>query len=569
MSDLLLFVQLPQLDNLVTGEHENLYLAAAYLEWAVRRSPLTAGLEIARLPAELDPASDNTLVAAVIALNPRFIACTVYLWNIERTLALMRQVKQALPGVTVLFGGPEMARRHPLLSKPEAADILVIGEGERVLPALLNGLVHGRLPEFSCAAVKRKRSYAWGASVPGETTLARELPPPDWPGLAPDARGMAYVETSRGCPMHCTYCRYHQLRRSLSLLEPAAIAARVQALRDKGAREIRFVDPTFNAHPRFTDTLRRLAALNKDRRLAFFAELRADRLSPEQADLLAAARFTDIEAGVQSLEPKVLKAIGRPADSLKTGAGIRMMAERGIRVTMDLMVGLPFQTKADMDRALDWALTFPRSVNIQCMHTLLLPGTVLRRQAKRWGIRSDALPPYAVQETPWMSRADLLAVENRLAASSRLRADTPTARFIGSSLPELFPHPVLIPVPWSSASSLPPGPALARQAWVFRGLGLFEQAPRLAAVIRKAIRHSPHTLWQFVLEPETEEPLDLLEALIRAIRSQPPMIVDRYASVSLRGLIASRRLFIRLRRGRSYDPDWVEAARDCLETAFF
>jgi hypothetical protein len=569
MSDLLLFVQLPQLDNLVTGEHENLYLAAAYLEWAVQRSPLTADLETARLPPELDLASDDILVKTIVDRRPRFVACTVYLWNIERTLAIMRRVKRALPATTILLGGPELARAHPLLARPGPADILVIGEGERVLPAFLQGLRGGALPEFACAAVRRGRSYAWGKSVPEEISLARELPPPDWPGLAPDARGMAYVETSRGCPMHCTYCRYHQLRRTLSLLEPAAIAARVKALRDKGAREIRFVDPTFNAHPRFTETLRLLADVNRDRRLAFFAELRADRLTAEQADLLAAARFTDIEAGVQSLEPKVLEAIGRPSDPLKTGDGIRRMAARGIRVTMDLMIGLPFQTRADVDRSLDWALGFPRSVNIQCMHTLLLPGTILRRQAMRWGIKADPLPPYAVLETPWMSRADLLAVEDRLASEERLRTDTPTGRFVGRSLPELFPKPVIIPVPWPSDAVLPAGPRQARQAWVFRGTGLFEHAPRLAALIGKAIRHSPHTLWQFVLEPETEEPLDLLDTLADAIRSEPPMIVDRYASVSLRGLIASRRLFIRLQRGRAYDPDWVRAARDCLEASFF
>jgi hypothetical protein len=569
MPDLLLFVQLPQLDNLVVDDHENLYLAAAYLEWAVRRSPLTAGLETARLPPDYDTAPDDVILQTLVDRAPRFVACTVYLWNLERTLALMKRLKRALPGVTVLLGGPEIARSHPLLRRPGAADILVVGEGERVLPELLHGLGTGRVPAFSCVAAAGKRAYVWGSPVPGETDLNRELPPPDWPGLAPDARGMAYVETSRGCPMRCTYCRYHQLRRSLSLLEPAAVAARVLALREKGAREIRFVDPTFNAHPRFTETLRLLGEVNRDGRVAFFAELRADRLTEEQADLLAAARFTDIESGVQSLEPDVLAAIGRPADPVKTGDGIRRMAARGIRVTLDLMIGLPFQTKAHVDRALDWALGFPRSVNIQCMHTLLLPGTILRKQALRLGIRADPLPPYAVLETPWMSRADLLAVENRLTADPRLRADTPTTRFVGHALPELFADPVLIPVPWRGPEFLPKGPARARQAWVFRGTGLFAHARLLAEAVRGAIRASPYTLWQFVLEPDTEEPLDLLDSLTAAIRAEPPMIVDRYASVSLRSLTASRRLFIRLRRGRSYDPGWVEAARDALEASFF
>ncbi|MFO7536132.1 MAG: radical SAM protein [Kiritimatiellia bacterium] len=569
MSDLLLFVQLPQLDTLVSGAHENLYLAAAYLEWAVRRSPIGPSTKIARLPPEMDSASDCTLLAAIVGLRPRFIACTVYLWNIERTLALMHQVKRALPGSAILVGGPDVARTHPLLYSHSPADVVTIGEGEWVLPAILAALKAGKQALFSYTAWKSGGRFRWGVPEAPETALRHDLPPPDWTGLAPDARGMAYVETSRGCPMHCTYCRYHHLRRHVSLLDPEAIVERVDMLRKMGAREIRFVDPTFNSHSRFTETLRLLADLNRDRKLAFFAELRADRLTAEQADLLAAARFTDIESGVQSLDPKVLKAIGRPTNTARTGEGIRLMARRGIRVTLDLMIGLPYQTRAAAEEALDWALTFPRSVNIQCMHTLLLPGTDLRRQAARWKIRFDPLPPYAVQETPWMSRNDFLAIEARLAASPRLSSDNPTPSFIGHALPDLFPHPQVIPVPWQDRRLLPPGPRFARQAWIFRGTGLFEHTDELEALVHDAIAQSPHTLWQFVLEPATEEPLDLLEALIAAIRRHPPMIIDRYAPVAFRNLLSSRRILIRLRRGRSYDAEWIAAARECLESAFF
>ncbi len=567
MSDLLLFVQLPQLDNIVSGEHENLYLAAAYLEWAVRQSSLD--LDIARLPPEFDNATDDALLDTITGMHPRFIACTVYLWNLERTLALMRRVKTALPLTRILIGGPETAKKHPLLFAHCPADVVTIGEGERVLPEILAALQKGTRTHDAGTAWKRGRGYVWGDVEPPEMTLSTELPPPDWPCLAPDSRGMAYVETSRGCPMRCTYCRYHHLRRRVSLLNPEPIAERIRILRKKGAREIRFVDPTFNAHPRFTETLRLLAQLNHDRKLAFFAELRADRLTVEQADLLAAAHFTDIESGVQSLDPKVLKAIGRPTDPARTGEGILLMAERGIRVTLDLMIGLPFQTRAAVEKALDWALQFPRSVNIQCMHTLMLPGTTLRRQAARLNIQYDPLPPYGVLETPWMSRDDFLAIETRLTATPRLRTDIPTLRFVGQTLPDLFPHPAVIPVPWPDARLLPKGPRFARQAWVFRGSSLISHRAALCELITGAIRNSPHTLWQFVLEPETEEPLDLLEAMTAAIRKEPPMVLDRYAPVALRGLIASRRILIRLRRGRNYQASWIKAARDCLEESFF
>ena len=88
-------------------------------------------------------------------------------------------------------------------------------------------------------------------------------------------------------------------------------------------------------------------------------------------------------------------------------------------------------------------------------------------------------------------------------------------------------------------------------------------------LIRQAIRQAPHTLWQFVLAPEQEEPLDLLDGLIAEIKRHPAMLIDRYPAVAWRKRIASRRLFVKLRPDRHYAPDWIQAARELLESAFY
>jgi hypothetical protein len=75
-------------------------------------------------------------------------------------------------------------------------------------------------------------------------------------------------------------------------------------------------------------------------------------------------------------------------------------------------------------------------------------------------------------------------------------------------------------------------------------------------------------LWQFVVAPRAEEPLDLLDALVGAIRRAPPHIADRYASARTAGLLVSRRVFVRLPR-RRIDPSWVRAAEALLAAAFF
>jgi uncharacterized protein YdeI (YjbR/CyaY-like superfamily) len=100
-----------------------------------------------------------------------------------------------------------------------------------------------------------------------------------------------------------------------------------------------------------------------------------------------------------------------------------------------------------------------------------------------------------------------------------------------------------------------------------RGADLFAQRDEIAAFIDRAVRAEPDGLWQFVLEPRQEEPLDLLDALLAALRAAPAHLLDRYAAAALSGRLAARRLFIRL-AGRRFDPGWVKAAECALRAAW-
>ena len=79
----------------------------------------------------------------------------------------------------------------------------------------------------------------------------------------------------------------------------------------------------------------------------------------------------------------------------------------------------------------------------------------------------------------------------------------------------------------------------------------------------------PHALWQFVLRPEGEEPLDLLELLIAEIRRAPPHVLDRLTASRPAGASAARRVLIRLGRRGAHTASWVKAAEDVLRAAFY
>ena len=559
----ILFLQLPQLDNDIHGDTENVPLAAAYLQYAAELAGEDAHYQFAHLPASAGTNDNAALLKQILHLKPDLIACTLYLWNIERTLRVMQEIRKLRPHTRILLGGPEAAYTHPFLFDQPVADAIAVGEGEVVFPALLRAFRTRKPVSFSSVALRSPGGYRWGNTAPRPVELSQQIPPPGYAACRPDAKGMAYLETSRGCPMRCTYCRYPHLRHSMSFLSPADIMARIDALQQMGAREIRFVDPTFNAHPRFREILSQLAAYNRTGTLAFFAELNAGRLTDQEADLMEAAHFVDIEVGVQSRDAAVLKAIRRPTSLARLDAGITRLTRRRIKVTVDIMYGLPLQQVKEVQQSVKWALKLPRA-NIQCLQTLLLPGTELRDRQQEWAIEAQPLPPYAVTRTSTMDREAFQTIEVLIAQHPKLRSDVPTPQFAGKKL-DLFPEQITVAHPEK-------GPLTGtqnRRAYIFKGGNLFAQRAQLSAFIQKAIRERPDNLFQFVLAPQTEEPLDLLEDLIAAIRLASTHLTDRYASVALNHKIASRRLMIQLPKGRAISRSWADEAEAILSAAFF
>lgn len=559
----ILFIQLPQLDNDIHGDTENVPLAAAYLQYAAELEGENAYYDFQQLPAEAYTHDNPALLKEILRSKPDLISCTLYLWNIERTLRLMTEIRKLSPKIRILLGGPEAAYSHPFLYNNPVADAIAVGEGEVVFPALLRSFRTRSPVSFASVAVRTAKGYRWGKSPTPPVELAHQIPPPGYEACRPDAKGMAYLETSRGCPMRCTYCRYPHLRRSMSFLSPPDIMARIAALQKIGAREIRFVDPTFNAHPRFLEILNQLATFNRKGRLSFFAELNAGRLTDQEANLLEAAHFVDIEVGVQSRDAAVLKAIRRPTSLSRLDAGIKRLTSRRIKVTVDIMYGLPLQQVSEIRKSINWALKLPR-VNIQCLQTLLLPGTELRDRQREWQIRSQSLPPYAVTGTSTMNRQAFQAIETIIAQHPKLRSDVPTPQFAARKL-DLFPEQIIVANP---AERRLPG-IQNRRAFLFQGPNLFAQRKDLGAFIQRAIRMLPDNLFQFVLVPQSEEPLDLLDELLTVMRRAPTHLNDRYASVALEDKIASRRLMILLPKGRAISKEWAAEAESILETAFF
>jgi radical SAM superfamily enzyme YgiQ (UPF0313 family) len=561
----LLFLQLPRLENSTDGEEENLALAGFYLSHSLKRAETGYDYTFRFLQSGEESLDDTHLVEVIADWRPDVICATLYLWNVEHTLGILKRLKVRYPEIVIICGGPEVAPDHPFLFREPVADALIMGEGEGVLREVLKSFNDGTRPDYKQVAWKVSDGYVFGKNDAPVLELKRSLPAPDDPGWHPDEQGMAYMETGRGCPMRCSYCRYPQMRRKPSFLKAEEVLERVRILKQRHASQIRFIDPTFNANPEFRQIVKGLKTINKKHHIRFFAELHADILDSGDIKDLADAGFAEVEVGVQSRDKDVLRLIHRPIGIEKLEKNIRLMTEAGIRVTVDLMYGLPEQGLEDVASSFRWARRFKKT-HIQCMQTLLLPGTELRELKDRWNIKANDRPPYEVRSTATLSREEICLIEELL--NKKQAGERMTHRFVGYRLPDLFKERVVVSL-GSSAGHDKINGKTSKRGLIFQGQDLYLQRSRILNVVSRAVTEEPNMLWQFVIRPEEEEPLDLLNDIISEIRKQPTHWIDHFAHASCWDRIAARRVFVHLKKNRSYSHDWIQAAEEALEDNFY
>jgi radical SAM superfamily enzyme YgiQ (UPF0313 family) len=405
----IMLIQLPLQEAYEGKATENVPLAAGYLLCALKEAGLDRLVDARIVPQKLmDFGGDAQIIDAVVSEQPDLLGFSCYCWNVERSLFLAEKIKERFPHILILLGGPEIVEEDTIALNSPAYDIAVFGEGERPLVEIVRVLLQGArdftgIPQLwikghgpSCSTLKSVREDA----LP-------KLNPYLEGYLTPSAEGTVYVETVRGCLFSCSYCYYPKNFLGircfpLTLLRDIFIYAR-----EIGASEICFLDPSFNTNPNFGKICRVLAEINRDKTLAVHAELRADFLTQEDVDLLAKANLKTAELGLQSIHSETFKILRRPCNINRWIKGMKMLRERGVKVRCDMILGLPGEGLDKMRKNIDFLSQHGCDDEAQIFHLNLLPGTDLRRDSVRYGIRYQKTPPYMVIETSAASHVDL------------------------------------------------------------------------------------------------------------------------------------------------------------------
>jgi radical SAM superfamily enzyme YgiQ (UPF0313 family) len=540
----------------------NVPLAAAYLKLFAERKGLGGFYDIEVFPAALANAlGDQALADALAERDPWLVGFTCYVWNIERTLWLAHALKQRRPGVRVVLGGPEITPDNAWVLDTPDYDFAVVGEGEQTFAQLLLGLLGDDAPPVPVAGLyvpspgparfDPARRPAFRQPLPDLNLLGS----PYLAGILDAAdEEMLLLETTRGCVFKCKFCYYPKAYDRQYYLSRENILADLRHAQERGAREVFLLDPTLNQRRDFADFLRVLAEGNPGRRSTYFGELRAEGITAATAGLLRDANFTEVEVGLQSIDPEAMRRMDRNNNLRAFERGVRAMLGAGIRVKVDLIVGLPGDTVESVRRGLRYLRDGGLYSDVQVFNLSILPGTAFREEAEALGLTFQPRPPYYLLRTPTLERQDLFGLMQEAEELFDIEFDAqppPVLDFAPGSGPELV---------WRVDLDSPrrdPAPPPGRRAQAFtlwlRSAKFAAGRREAAGLIRQVLADNPFTTLQVVLEPspaaEPEAPSPgLLEELTAACHSRPTYL-DRYYALQPGRANGSGRLVVLLPAG--------------------
>lgn len=551
-------VQLPVPPPAALAPTGNAPVAAGCLGVSARVHGLERRLKVDVVSAELTDALGDTLLAERLAADePDFLGLSLYLWNSERSLHLAREVKRRSPRTQVLIGGPEVCEDNTFVLGQPGFEVAVTGEAEETFATLMAALLEGERPTDVPGVAWRGPAglSPFAPSSASSFPLAR-YPSPYVEGLvAVDARRSTYVETVRGCRSSCTYCYYPRSSAALRALSVADSVRLVEALRELGAREVSFLDPTFNHRPDFVPLLEGLARGNASRSMSFFAEVRAEGLTAHHAELLAGAGFIKVELGLQSVRRETLRRIKRGGDPAQVARAAKHLRSAGLELLVDLIVGLPGDTADDVKRGVEFLIEHELGDQAQVFGLSLLPGTALRATAAADGVVYEATPPYRVLRTATMDGEELGEVLSWAEAQLDRRVDEePRPHLVERCGDASAPDVVRVDVD----GPLAPARAGAQHValWL-EGGDLFGRRAVITKAIDERLAVDPYATLDVVLVAGHEFPLDLLELVRARLAAGPQSCLSRM--LAHRGEDLQRRIAVVAPARARLSADWLDA----------
>ncbi len=372
-------------------------LNSRYTHTAIALRYLYANLKELKDDAVIEEFTINenvqSIAERILEHRPEIIGISVYIWNATEVHQLIEILKKIAPQSRIVLGGPE-AGHIPHRVDFSKADFIIQGEGDVAFYKLCRGIFDGSAPKEQLIT-----------PITADLKAIR-LPYDDYSD-SDVANRYIYVEASRGCPFLCEFC-LSAIDEKVRNFDIDALIVEFEKLWQRGARNFKFIDRTFNLNMKFANAILDFFLAKEAPYFVHFEVIPdhfPDSLKARIAQFPAGA--LQLEVGIQTLDLEIANNINRPLKLDKIKENLSYLEnETKAHMHVDLIVGLPGETLEGFGRNLN-TLASLTSCEIQIGILKHLSGTTMTRHDRQFGMIYSDVPPYDILQNDRISFAQI------------------------------------------------------------------------------------------------------------------------------------------------------------------
>ena len=266
----------------------------------------------------------------------------LYLYPAAREI--VRILKEEETEATIILGGV-FSTRHARFVCKDGADIVIRGEGEVVLPQVLDALENGKdLSRIKGVMYKEGRNVINTGLAP--FTDLESLPPVCYDALP--LKEVKYTvitcETSRGCPKGCSFCAIYSKGRWRGCSPEKSLEVMEHAQKYVKYSQAPFVflgDSNFAAN---INRVKEIAELVDDE-IPSYTPMRLDDVNEDTIKYFQKIGFKAMCIGIESASETILASINKQIDAKSIGKKLQLLIDHGIAPRTSFIVGLPSEDR--------------------------------------------------------------------------------------------------------------------------------------------------------------------------------------------------------------------------------
>ena len=354
------------------------------------------------------------ILGEIIDVAADLICFSCYIWNIDYINDISYILKEAKNKAKILYGGPEVSFEiKNIMEKNPLIDYIIYGEGEETFKEFLEEFqkTNPKLHKINGLAFRKDGNTV----INDRRELISNLDDLNYPYEVDDefTNKIIYYESSRGCPFSCSFCM-SSIDKKMRVFSMERVKKDLKMLLNSKARQIKFVDRTFNADYRRSMEIMQYITENNKNYMTIHFEITADIINDEFLKFIGKmpVNMFQFEIGVQSLNEDTLREINRHMDKYKLFRVIEEISKsNNAHMHLDLIAGLPYEDYSSFKTSFDGIHNL-NAEKIQLGFLKVLKGTKIYDDKDKHQIKYRLKAPYEVICTKYITLEEILKLKD-------------------------------------------------------------------------------------------------------------------------------------------------------------